>query len=379
MCIELKVIVVTATTFFAIAATAQDPVVKIGHVAQTSGIIAGFGKSNENAARLAIDELNARAVSIGGRKARFELVVEDDRSDQDRAAAAAQTLVDAGVSGVVGHLWSSTSIAASKVYCAAGIPQISPGATALEFTRGGCKSTFRVLPDDTRMGSALGRYAGKDMRSARVAVIDDGTVSGQSIVEAFAKAATAAGAKVIANQSTDNKATDFTAVLNTVKSKSPDLVFFGGIATQAGPMIKQMKQLGMRAKFMGGDGICQADLPQRAGDAWADGQVVCALPGGTEFGAPAMARFRVDFKLRFGADPARYAPYAYDAVRVMVDAMVRAGSSEPARYLPALAATRDFKGVTGTITFDKRGDVVNGGVSLFTYKDRKRDQIATVP
>jgi branched-chain amino acid transport system substrate-binding protein len=377
---SLAMMAVAMTGTFAVAASGQQLlIVRIGHVAQTSGHLAGFGKSMENGARMAVDELNAQAISIGGRKARFELVPEDDGLDPNRAAAVAQTLVDTRVNGIVGHLFSSTSIAASKIYCAAGIPQISPGATVPEYTRGGCKSTFRVVPDDTRLGSVLGRYAGKEMRATRVAVIDDGSLFGQSIVEAFGSAVTATGAKIIATHSTDQRATDFTAILTSIKARNPDLVFFGGTPLQGGPMIKQMKQLGIRARFMGSETLCQADLPQRAGDAWTDEQVVCGQLGGAEFGAAPMGRFRVDFKSRFGTDPLRFAPYAYDAVRVMVDAMVRAGSADPARYLPALAATRDYKGVTGTITFDKRGDIVNGGVSLFTYKDRKRDQIATVP
>lgn len=379
MLIRPDMLVFATTALFAVAAPGQDLMVRIGHVAQTSGFLAGFGKNTENGARLAVDELNAKGVSIGGRKARFELVTDDDRLDPTRAAAVAQTLVDARVNGVVGHMISSTSIAASTVYCAAGIPQITPAATALEFTRSGCKSAFRLVPDDARMGGVLGRYAVKDLRAARVAVVDDGSTSGRSIAAAFGSAATAAGAKVVATQSTFDKATDFAAILGAVKSASPDLLFFGGSALQAGPMIRQMKQLGMRARFIGSDAVCQADLPQRAGDAWLDEQVVCALPGGAAFGAAPMGRFRAEFKLRFGADPARWAPFAYDAVRVMVDAMTRAGSSDPARYLPVLAATRGYQGVTGPITFDTRGDVVNGAVSLFTYKDRKRDQLATVP
>ena len=379
MHVQLQAIGVTATALFASGAPAQDLNVRIGHVAQTSGFLAGIGKNTENGARMAVDELNARAVSIGGRRARFELVAEDDKLEPKQASLVAQTLVDARANGVVGHMLSSTSIAASTVYCAAGIPQISPGASALEFTRNGCKSAFRIVPDDRRMGDALAHFAVKEMHVVRVAVIDDGSVYGRDIAAAFGSAATAAGAKVVATQSTDDKATNFTAILSAVKSMTPDLVFFGGLAVQAGPMIRQMKQLDIRTRVMGGDGICQADLPQRAGDAWTDDQVVCGLPGGAEFGATPMGRFRADFKLRFGTDPTRWAPYAYDAVRVMVDAMVRAGTSDPAKYLPALAATRDYQGVTGTITFDKRGDVVNGGVSLFTFKDRKREQLATVP
>jgi len=147
----------------------------------------------------------------------------------------------------------------------------------------------------------------------------------------------------------------------------------------AGPMIRQMKQLGITAKFMGGDGICSGELPKLAAGAMADGQVVCAEAGGVEGSQKVgMEKFKVDFKKKFGADVQIYAPYVYDATMVMVDAMVKAGSAEPAKYLPVLAKTSGYKGVTGTIAFDEKGDIKNGALTLYTYKGDAREQIAVI-
>ena len=157
------------------------------------------------------------------------------------------------------------------------------------------------------------------------------------------------------------------------------MVFFGGMDAVAGPMLRQMKQLGINAKFMGGDGICSGELPKLAGGAMGDGQVVCAEAGGVEGEQKAgMDDFKADFKEKFNADVQIYAPYVYDAVKVMVAAMVKAGSADPAKYLPVLAKTEGYKGVTGTIAFDDKGDIKNGALTLFTYKGGKREQIAVV-
>ena len=358
---------------------AQDLVVKIGHVAPTSGSIAHLGKDNENGARMAIEELNAKGVTIGGRKAKFELLVEDDAGDPKQGTAAAQKLVDAKVNGVIGHLNSGTSIPASKLYSDAGIPQISPSATNPRYTRQGYKTTFRVVADDVHLGGTLGKYAVTQLKGKSIAIIDDRTAYGQGVAEEFEKAVKASNGKVVGREFTNDKATDFTAILTTLKGKKPDVVFFGGMDAVAGPMMRQMKQLGIEAKFMGGDGICSGELPKLAAGAMADGQVVCAEAGGVEgAGKKSMDDFYAAFKKKFNADVQVYAPYVYDAVNVMVAAMVKAGSADPAKYLPVLAKTEGYKGVTGTISFDNKGDVKNGALTLYTYKGGKRDQIAVV-
>jgi len=360
-------------------ANAQNAEVVIAHVGPLSGAIAHLGRDNENGAIMAIEELNAAGVTIGGKKVTLKLMGEDDGADPKQGTAVAQKLVDAKVSGVVGHLNSGTSIPASKIYSDAGIPQISPSATNPKYTRQGFKTTFRVVADDTQLGGTLGRYAYNQLHATSVAVVDDRTAYGQGVAEEFIKAATAAGAKVVSREYTTDKATDFSAILTTIKGKKPDVVFFGGMDAVAGPMLRQMKSLGINAKFMGGDGICSTELVKLAGDAVTDNQVFCAEAGGVEGQAKAgMDAFKAKFKTRFGAEVQVYAPYVYDSVKIMVAAMVKAGSSEPAKYLPALAATKNFQGVTGPISFDSKGDILGGALTLRTIKGGKLEELAVI-
>jgi branched-chain amino acid transport system substrate-binding protein len=355
---------------------AQEQVVKIGHVGPLSGQIAHLGKDNENGARMAIDVLNAKGVTIGGKKIKFVLQAEDDGANPQQATAAAQKLADTKVSGVIGHLNSGTTIPASKIYNDAGIPQISPSATNPKYTMQGYKGAFRVVANDGQLGGALGRFTASDIKAKRIAIIDDRTAYGQGVADEFAKAAKAAGLTIVGRQYTTDKATDFNAILTAIKGKSPDLIFFGGMDAVGGPMLRQMKQLGIQAKFMGGDGICTEQLPSLAGAGMSDGQVVCAEAGGVEESQKKIVeKFRDDYKKKFGVDVKLYAPYVYDAVMVMVAAMQKANSVEPAKYLPELAKI-NYDGITGKIEFDVRGDIKNGLLTLYTYKGGKRSQIA---
>jgi branched-chain amino acid transport system substrate-binding protein len=319
---------------------------------------------------------------IGGKKVKFELQAEDDAGDPKQGTAVAQKLVDSKVNGVVGHLNSGTSIPASKIYSDAGIPQISPSATNPKFTRQGFKTTFRVVADDVHLGGTLGKYAVTTVKGKAIAVIDDRTAYGQGVAEEFEKGVKAAGGKVVGHEFTSDKATDFSAILTKLKGEKPDVVFYGGMDAVAGPMIRQMKQLGINAKFLGGDGICSGELPKLAGGAMADNQVVCAEAGGIDekdaTAKKGLEEFKARFKAKFNVDVQIYAPYVYDAVMVMANAMVKAGSADPAKYLPVLAKTAGYKGVTGTIAFDEKGDIKNGALTLYTYKGEKRDAIAVV-
>jgi branched-chain amino acid transport system substrate-binding protein len=363
------------------AAPAADAplIVKIGHVGPTSGAIAHLGKDNENGGRMAIEELNASGFVIGGRPVTFELLAEDDAADPKQGTAAAQKLVDAKVNGIVGHLNSGTTIPASKIYNDARLPQVSPSATNPKYTRQGFDTTFRLVADDTQLGGTLGRYAIETLSAKTVAVIDDRTAYGQGVSDEFEKGVVAAGGTVVAREFTNDKATDFNAILTSIKGKKPDVIFFGGMDAVAGPMLKQMKQLGIEAKFMGGDGICTAGLPALAGDSLADDMLYCAEAGGVdEAGKPAMDKFRADFKAKYNVEVQVYAPYVYDAVMLLADAMKRAESADPAVYLPFLAKTDGFKGVTGNITFDDKGDIKNGALTLMTYRGGERTSLQVI-
>jgi branched-chain amino acid transport system substrate-binding protein len=380
MQVRLKILAaLTAAMFVGAAGAADEVIVKIGHVGPTSGSIAHLGKDNENGARMAIDDLNAKHVKIGGKVAHFELLAEDDAGDPKQGTAVANKLVDEKVNGVIGHLNSGTTIPASKIYSDAGIPQISPSATNPKYTRQGFKTAFRVVADDVHLGGTLGRYAVKDLKGKSIVVIDDRTAYGQGVAEEFSKAVVASGGKIQDTQFTTNTATDFTAILTSIKAKNPDIVFYGGMDAQAGPMIRQMKQLGINAKFMGGDGICSGELPKLAGGAMADGQVICAEAGGVDVSEqPALDKWKADYKKKFGIDVQIYAPYVYDAVNVMVAAMEKAGSADPKVYLPVLAKTTGYKGVTGVISFDEKGDIKNGALTMHTYKGGKEESMGVI-
>ena len=358
-------------------AAAPVEVVKIGSVASTSGAIAYFGKDNENGARMAVEELNRRGTQIGGKPVRFELVAEDDAADPKQATAAAQKLVDAKVNVVIGHETSGTTIPASKIYFDNGIPQISPSATSPQYTAQGFNTAFRVVSNDKQLGRALGRYAVAGMKAKRVAVIDDRTAYGQGVSAEFIKGLKEAGGTVVGKEFTTDKAVEFSAILTSVRTSKPDLVFFGGMSAVAGPMLHQMKALGLgNIKFMGGDGICSDELVKLAQGAVADGQVVCAEAGGVEAANKvALDTFRAAYKKRFGIDVQIYSPYTYDAVMAVADAMIKAGSAAPASYRPILARGA-YKGITGTIAFDQHGDIRDGTLTLYTYKGGKRALLA---
>ncbi len=379
MSINLRRAAVFAALVLPLGAFAQETIVKIGHVAPTSGSIAHLGKDNEMGARMAIEDLNAKGLMIDGKKVRFALLAEDDGADPKQATAVAQKLVDSRVNGVVGHLNSGTSIPASRIYSDAGIAQISPAATNPKFTRQGYKTTFRVVADDVQLGGALGRYAVNTLNSTAVAVIDDRTAYGLGVAQEFEKGVISAGGKVVARQFTTDKATDFTSILTAIKANKPDLIFFGGMDAVAGPMIRQMRQLGIDARFVGGDGLCTSDLPKLAAGAIADGKVFCAEAGGVEGEQKkGMDDFRTAFKKKYGVEVKLYAPYVYDAVGLLAVAMVKAGSADPVNYIPVLAATEGYKGVTGLISFDPKGDIKNASLTLFTYRNGVREQIAVI-
>lgn len=356
-------------------ASAQEDTLKLGFAGPLTGQNANLGKDVERGARMAVDDLNANPPVIGGKKVKVDLQVEDDAGDPRQATQVAQRLVDAGVKGVVGHFNSGATIPASKIYYDAHIPEISQSSTNPKYTQQGFDTAFRLVANDGQLGSVLGKYAVQKWNAKTVAIIDDRTSYGQGIADEFLKSATAAGARLVSRQYTNDKATDFRGILTEVKGENPDVVFYGGMDAQGGPMIRQMQQLGMASKFMGGDGICTGELPSLAGSALQGRPVICAEAGGiSQEYAAGMDNFKKRFKEKYGQDVVIYAPYAYDAVMILVNAMTLAGSSDPAKYLPYLQKT-DYKGVIGESRFDSKGDLKNAALTLYTFNAGKRESL----
>jgi branched-chain amino acid transport system substrate-binding protein len=344
--------------------------VTIGTASPLSGTGAHQGKDIENGARMAIDELNAKGITLAGSKVQWVLQPEDDAADPKTGAAVAQKLVDAKVAAVVGHLNSGTTVPASKIYANAGIPQISPAATTPLYTHQGFKTAFRVVANDNLVGRTLAAYSMNTLKAKKIAVIDDRTAFGQGLADEFVKGVKAGGAAaaVVSRQFTNDKATDFNAILTQIRARDPDVIFYGGMDAVAGPMLKQMKALGLRAKLVSGDGVCSEKMPLLAGDALVDDKVFCVVAGGVSGPQEAgLNAFNGRYQQRYKMPVQTYAPYAYDAVLVFAAAMQKANSADPVKFLPALAAIR-YEGVTGSIAFDPKGDLKNAALTLYTYR-----------
>jgi branched-chain amino acid transport system substrate-binding protein len=355
------------------AGAAGGAEVKIGHVAPLTGGIAHLGKDNENGARLAVEEANAAGVKLDGKDVKFTLVAEDDQADPKVGTTVAQKLVDAKVVGVVGHLNSGTSIPASSIYNQAGIPVISGSATNPKLTEQGFKNQFRVVGRDDQQGPAIASYIASERKPKVVAVIDDATAYGEGIANEVEKTLKAAKIQVLAREKGTDKTTDWKAILTKLKGRNPDAVFYGGMDATGGPLLKQGKELGMKAVFSFGDGACTDKMKELAGDA-AEG-LLCS-----QAGIPAQAaskKFLEAYKKKFNQDPILYSPFTYDATNLLIEAMKKADSSDPKKYLPELQKI-SFAGSTGQIAFDEKGDRKDAEMTIFTMKGGKIEPIAVI-
>jgi branched-chain amino acid transport system substrate-binding protein len=347
--------------------------VKIGHAGPLTGGIAHLGKDNENGARLAIDEANAANITIDGKKVKFELVSEDDEAKPDKGPIIAQKFADAKVAGVVGHLNSGVTIPASAVYSQAGIPMISGSATNPKLTEQGFKVTFRTVGRDDQQGPAIASYLAAEFKPKTVALIDDATAYGEGLANEVEKTLKAAGITVLPREKGTDKTTDWKAILTKVRGKKPDAIFYGGMDATGGPLMKQGKELGIKAVFAFGDGACTDEMTKLAGDA-AEG-LICS-----QAGLPVKAaspKFLEAYKKKFNVDPILYSPFFYDAANLLIESMKKANSVDPAKYLGELAKV-SFTGSTGRIEFDEKGDRKDAEMTIFTMKGGKVEPVAVI-
>ncbi|KPM60478.1 amino acid ABC transporter substrate-binding protein [Pseudomonas putida] len=341
-------------------------VVRIGFAGPLTGPSAHQGQDVEHGIQIAVEEANQQQLKIGDKVARFKLVSEDDVADPRTGTAVAQRLVDSKVAVVIGHYNSGTSIPASKIYAAAGIPQISPSATNPTLTRQGIPSVFRTVNDDATLGRYAGNYLVSQLKAQRIAIFDDRTAYGQGLADEVTKAVKAAGGNVVVREYTNDKSTDFNAILTTAKAQKADAVFFAALDYQAAPMAKQMKNLGLKARFMNIGNLPNDSFRQMAGSAaegtyaWNYGTPLQDMPKG--------AAFEQKLKDKFGVGVVQSSPAAYDATWAAINAMVKAGSDDPKVYLPVLK-NQSYEGVTGTIAFDDQGNLKNPAATVFQFAD----------
>ncbi|WP_354682533.1 branched-chain amino acid ABC transporter substrate-binding protein [Cupriavidus necator] len=360
---------------FACSQSYAQQVVKIGVSSPLTGINAANGKDMENGVRLAVEEANAQRIRLDGHNVRFELASVDDQSDPRIGVQVAQKLVDEGVTVVVGYYNSGVALPSAPIFARAGIPVIHPAATNPAITQQGLKTVYRIIATDTQNSGNAGKYAVNVMKAQRIAVMDDRTAFGQGAVDEFKKAVAAAGGKIAIEEYISDKAVEFSAQLTNIRGANADVLFFAGVDKQAALIAKRMRELRMRTQFVGSGGIADSIFLNLAGPAaegamaWEYGRPIETLPQGRAF--------MQKFKKRFGADNLIYAPFAYDAAWVAINAMKQANSAKPAEFLSALRATQ-YEGITGKIAFDANGDLKNPTSTLYQVKGGRWVPVTTI-
>ncbi len=367
-------LVAAAALACATGALAQEQVVKIGHSGPLSGPNTFAGRDNDNGVRLAVEELNARKINVGGKTLKFEVVSEDDQCDAKAGVAVAQKFVDTGVRYVMGPYCSGVTIPASRVYDGGGT-MVSTVGTNPKITQAGYKNLFRIVASDVQAGANMAAYAARDLKAKKVAVIDDRTAFGQGLADEFAKEAQKLGMTVVGREFTTDKATDFMAILTNIKAKQPEAIFYGGYAPQAAPMARQIKQLGISAKLLGGDTLCSPEMPKLGGDA-VDGTVYCAYAGMLTDNDAGAKAFQEKFKKRYNQAPDVYGPFYYDQVMNIGQAMEKSGSIDPAK-VGAYMHQNPYKGVMGEYAYDDKGNRVKAPVVVMTFAGGKAKPLAS--
>ncbi|MBL0122746.1 MAG: branched-chain amino acid ABC transporter substrate-binding protein [Betaproteobacteria bacterium] len=346
--------------------------VVIAHAGPLTGSIAHLGKDDENGAHLAIDQVNAKKIKIDGKVLNIKFMSEDDQADPKVGTTIAQKLVDAKVVAVIGHLNSGVTIPASEIYNKAGIPVISGAATNPTLTERGLKNVFRTVGRDDQQGPALATFIANELKGKKVALIDDKTAYGEGLANEVEKTLKAGKINPIARERTTDKETDFKAILTKIKAKSPDVVFHGGMDATGGPLLKQARELGIKAIFVFGDGACTNEMAKLAGDA-AEG-FVCSQAGLPS--EAASKEFLGAFNAKYG-EVKQYAPYFYDGAMAMVEAMKKANSVDPVKFMPEVFNV-SFAGATGKVEFDAKGDRKDAEITIFKMTGGKIAPVSIV-
>jgi branched-chain amino acid transport system substrate-binding protein len=355
-------------------AAAQEQVIKIGQTGPLSGANAFAGKDNENGVRLAIEELNAKKLQVAGKTLKFELQSEDDQCDPKSGVSVAQKLVDAGVKYVMGPYCSGVAIPASRIYDEGGA-MVSTVGTNPKVTDGGYKNLFRIIAGDNQIGASMAQYAAKVLNAKTAVVVDDRTAFGQGVAAEFIKEAKAQGLTIIGQEYTHDKATDFSAILTNIKAKKPDVMFFGGYAPQAAPMARQMKQLAVNIKMLGGDTLCSPEMGKLGGEAVND--VVYCAQGGSMLDKIAQGpAFKAKYKKRFNQDADAYAASFYDQMILIGTSIAKAGTTDPSKVATEMRKG-SYTGVAGTYAYDDKGNMKQAPITVYTFRNAQATPLAS--
>ncbi len=340
--------------------------IKIGIAGPMTGDQAKMGMDFKNGVSLAVEEWNSKGGVLGKK---IGVIISDDQHDPKQAVSVANKMVNEGAVGVVGHFNSNCSIPASDVYNRAGIPMITPGSTNPQLTDKGYREVFRVCGRDDQQGKVGADFVRDYLKLKNVAVLHDKTTYGQGLADEFKKSL---GGKinVVYYGGIVQGDKDFKMVLTSVKSRNPELVFFGGIYPEAGLLVKQAKELGFNAPFMSGDGTIDPKFIEIAGAAAAEGTYLTFSPDPKNI--PSAKGFIENYRAKYG-EIGPYSIYAYDAANILLNAIKEAGSTESKAVINKLHSM-DFNVALGNIKFDAKGDVTVSPYVVWITKNGKFEE-----
>jgi branched-chain amino acid transport system substrate-binding protein len=340
------------------AAQAQ---IKIGVAGPVTGPNAAFGAQLKNGVEQAVEDIIA-AGGVNGQK--LQIVVGDDVSDPKQGVSVANKFVSEGVKMVVGHFNSGVSIPASEVYQEAGIVQVTPASTNPRFTERNMWNTFRTCGRDDQQGLVAGTYLSNNFKGKKVAIVHDKTPYGKGLADETQKAMNAKGLKEVIYEGVNTGEKDYTALVSKLKQQNVDVVYFGGLHTEAGLIIRQMRDQGLQAPMMSGDGIVSAEFTSIAGPG-AEGTLMTFAPD------PRKNPNAQDVVKKFRAknfEPEAYTLYSYAATQILVEAAKQANSTDGKKIADAMKAGKPFKTVIGDISFDKKGDITRPDYVMYVWK-----------
>jgi branched-chain amino acid transport system substrate-binding protein len=340
------------------AAQAQ---IKIGVAGPITGPNAAFGAQLKNGAEQAVEDINA-AGGINGQK--LQVVVGDDVSDPKQGVSVANKFVSEGVKMVVGHFNSGVSIPASEVYQEAGIVQITPASTNEKFTERNMWNTFRTCGRDDQQGGVAGNYLAKNFAGKKVAVVHDKTPYGKGLADNTRATMNKAGLKDVLYEGINTGEKDYSALVSKLKQANVNVVYFGGLHTEAGLIIRQMRDQGLNAPLMSGDGIVSAEFVSVAGPG-AEGTLMTFGPDARK--NPNAKAVVAKFQAK-KYEPEAYTLYSYAAVEILKQAAEQAKSTDGKKIAEAMKAGKPFKTVIGDISYDKKGDITRPDYVMYTWK-----------
>jgi branched-chain amino acid transport system substrate-binding protein len=344
---------------FALNGAARADVL-IGVGGPITGPNAAFGAQLQKGAEMAVKDINA-AGGMNGEKLKLE--IGDDAADPKQGISVANKFVADGVKFIDGHWNSGVSIPTSNVYAENGLLQVSPASTNPQYTERGLWNTFRTCGRDDQQGAVAGAYIAAHFKDAKVAIIDDKTPYGQGLANETRKALNKAGLKEVLDEGINVGDKDFSALISRMKQAGVNFVYYGGLHTEAGLMMRQMADQGLKAQFMSGDGIVSDELASIAGDA-VNGTLMTFAPDPRKNPAAKdlVERFRKE-----GFEPEAYTLYSYAAIQVMAEAANKAKSLDPQAVAKELKSGGPWKTAIGELSFNEKGDITRPDYVMYKW------------